>query len=107
MGSLALVALAVICLVAPAAFHRIVYEGEDTEELHAIGSRFLLAASAALALGIANEIYVVITKITQSSTVGLTMALACLGLLVGLWHLLPLVLRLKKERISYPSSAPR
>jgi hypothetical protein len=32
-------------LMAPAAFHRIVYAGEDTPEFHTLGSRFLLAAS--------------------------------------------------------------
>jgi arginine exporter protein ArgO len=97
LGALASVALTVICLMAPAAFHRIVYHGEDTEEFHALGSRFVLAASAVLALGLAGDIHVVIAKITESMSIGLAAGLAALVTLVGLWHVTPLALRLKHE----------
>ncbi len=43
--ALMLVALAVILLIAPAAFHRIAFSGEDTEEFHRIGSWFIVAAT--------------------------------------------------------------
>ncbi len=44
-AALMLVALAVILLIAPAAFHRIAFSGEDTEEFHRIGSWFIVAAT--------------------------------------------------------------
>jgi hypothetical protein len=97
IAALASVTLAVICLMAPAAFHRIVYQGEDTNELCELGSRFIVAASAFLAIGLAGDIYVVIAKITQSMPIGLVAGLAALVALVGLWHVMPFSLRLKRK----------
>ena len=64
--ALGLLALTVIWLMAPAAFHRIVYAGEDTSGFHALGTRFLLAASVTLALGISADLGVVVAKVTAS-----------------------------------------
>src|SRR5262249_49489402 len=47
--ALILVALAVILLMAPAAFHRIAFAGEDNEDFHRIGSWFIVAATVPLA----------------------------------------------------------
>src|SRR5712691_9693017 len=44
LASLALMALSVIFLMSPAAFHRVVERGEDTERLHRFSSWMLLAA---------------------------------------------------------------
>ena len=44
-AALMLVALAVILLIAPAAFHRIAFSGEDTEEFHRIGFRIRASGS--------------------------------------------------------------
>jgi hypothetical protein len=67
----ALVALAVVLLMTPAAYHRIVYDGEDTEDMHRVGSALVTAATAPLALGLAGDVYVVITKIAESPAAGL------------------------------------
>src|SRR4051812_6529576 len=48
--SLAATAVSASWLIAPAAYHRIVERGEDTERFHRVAGRFLLAAMAALAL---------------------------------------------------------
>jgi hypothetical protein len=88
-----LAALCTILLMAPAAHHRIVYNGEESQEFLTLGSRFLLAATIALALGLSAEVYVVITKIAGSSTVGLAATAASLIVLLGLWHISPVVLR--------------
>lgn len=94
--ALGLLALTVIWLMAPAAFHRIVYAGEDTPELHALGTRFLLAASVTLALGISADLGVVVGKVINSDQAGAAAAVASLCLLTGLWHVYPLVLRARR-----------
>jgi Family of unknown function (DUF6328) len=95
-ASLACLTLAVVLLIAPAAYHRIVFAGQDTEEVHSVGSRFIFLATIPLALGLAGDIYVVITEITTSAIVGALLASAVLMLLVGLWHLFPVVSRLRR-----------
>ena len=52
--SLGCIALSTILLLTPAAYHRIVEEGEDTEHFHRFASRIVLAATVPLALGIAG-----------------------------------------------------
>jgi len=91
--ALGFLALTVVWLMAPAAFHRIVYAGEDTPEFHALGSRFLLAASVTLALGISADLGVVVAKVGSSNAAGMVAATVSLALLVGLWHVHPLLLR--------------
>ncbi len=61
-ASLFLVALAVVLLMAPAAYHRIVYAGEDSQDMHPVGSVLVTAATIPLALGLVGDVYVVITK---------------------------------------------
>jgi hypothetical protein len=88
--SLGLVALAVVLLMAPAAYHRIVFDGEEDEAMHRAGSLMVTAATLPLAMGLASDIYVVIAKIAASPAAA---GAAALLLLVGLWHVLPLVMR--------------
>jgi hypothetical protein len=88
--SILLVALAIMLLMAPAAYHRIVYAGEDTAEMHRTGSILVTAATLPLALGLAGDIYVVMAKIGGSNTAGLVCAAAGLLLLLGLWYGFPL-----------------
>jgi len=91
------VATSVVLLMAPAAIHRIVYAGEDTDEFHRSASRFVTASTVPLALGIAIDVYVVGTKIAQAA-VAATAAGAILALLLGLWHALPLIARGRRRR---------
>jgi uncharacterized protein DUF6328 len=89
--ALGLVALATILLMAPAAYHRIVYAGEASQQFHDLGSRFIMAATVALALGLATDVYVVMAKIAGSTSIGLSAAAVSLVVLVGLWHISPLL----------------
>jgi Family of unknown function (DUF6328) len=95
--ALACIALSTILLMAPAAYHRIVYEGEAAPGFLQIGSRFLLASTAALALGLSADAHVVIGKIADSNVAGLWAASICFVLLVLMWHVSPLVLRSSKN----------
>jgi hypothetical protein len=58
-------------LMALAPYHRIVYAGEDTEDMYCVGSTLVTAATLPLGLGLAGDIYVVIAKIWGSSAAGL------------------------------------
>jgi len=91
-ASLGLVAVAVILLMAPAAYHRIVYAGEDNPDMHRTGSILVTAATAPLAGGIAGDVYVVISKIAGGE-IGLASAVLAVLVLFGLWYGLPLVAR--------------
>src|SRR5205085_10678101 len=58
--------LVVIFLMAPAAYHRIVERGEDTERFHRFASAMVLLALAALPFGFALDLAVVVRKQTGS-----------------------------------------
>jgi hypothetical protein len=87
--AIALIVLATVLLIAPAAYHRIVYEGADAPEVHKIVSHYLLAATVFLALGLSADIHVVVSKITESDVLATTFALVSVTLLLGLWHFWP------------------
>lgn len=91
--ALALVALAVILLMTPAAIHRITFRGENDERFHALGSFFIVAAAVPLGLGISLEFYVALVRATQSSTLGIAGTCAITVLFAGLWFVQPLLLR--------------
>jgi len=80
LASLVAVAISTILLITPAAYHRIVEQGEDSEMLHHITARLLLAAMVFLALGVCGDFYVVcrMTGVSMSASTALSLALlAC------------------------------
>lgn len=93
LAALGCVALSVIWLMAPAAYHRIVYAGEDAPDFHRTGTRFLLAASFALAVGIACDLGVVVGKVLGSGAAGAAAGALSFTLLTGMWHAYPAWLR--------------
>jgi Family of unknown function (DUF6328) len=95
--ALIFVAVTIVLLMAPAAYHRIVYAGADSESFRRIGSRFVTASTIPLALGLATEVFVVATQIVPSRSGALIAGIAVLVMLVGLWHGLPLVARARKQ----------
>ena len=95
--SLGFVALAIMLLMAPAAYHRIVFAGEDTEDMHRTGSVLVTAATAPLALGLVGDIYVVIEKIAGTAA-AIEAAAAAFVLLAGLWYGYPLAAASLLER---------
>jgi hypothetical protein len=91
--SLCCIALAIMLLMAPAAFHRITFHGENTESFHRIGSRFVIASAVPLAAGITTDLYVAVTKALYSAVAGAVLATATGALLVTLWFIRPLLHR--------------
>jgi hypothetical protein len=106
LASLALIALAAILLMTPAAYHRIVEDGEDTESFFRLASRMVLAAMVPLALGIAGDFYVVAAKTTDSALLAGVMASVALGLFYGLWFGFTLYRRRSREAATRRRFAP-
>jgi hypothetical protein len=80
-----MVALSVVLLMTPAAYHRIVERGEETNHFHRFASRVLLAAMVPLALGLSGDFFIVTRKVTESTALAAGLALALLALFYGLW----------------------
>jgi Family of unknown function (DUF6328) len=91
--ALCLIALTVILLMTPAAIHRISFGGDDTEQFHRIGSRFVAAAAAPLGIGIGADIYVAVARAIGSMATGAACAIAVISVLIALWYVQPLLLR--------------
>ena len=87
-----------VLLIAPTAYHRIVYAGEESEDVYRVGSLLITAATVPLALGLAGDVYVVFTKISGSHVLGATAGGCTLLLLTGLWHAYPLVAASIRDR---------
>ena len=90
-ASLLLVALAVMMLMAPAPYHRIVYAGEDTEDMYRVSSALVTGATLPLGLGLAGDVYVVIAKISGSFAIGSFTGGVAFVFLIGLWYLYPII----------------
>jgi hypothetical protein len=84
-AALALVALSIVLLMTPAAYHRIAERGEETEHFHRFAGRMLLAAMAPLALGLSIDFFIVARKVIESTALAAALALAMLVLFYGLW----------------------
>jgi Family of unknown function (DUF6328) len=84
-ASLAAIAVCTILLIMPAAYHRIVFQGEDCEEFHAIASRLLLLAMIFLALGVSGDFLVVCRKLTGSLAMSIVVSAGLLAFFYGLW----------------------
>jgi hypothetical protein len=85
LASLTMVSLSIVLLMTPAAYHRIVEQGEETEHFHRFASRVLLAAMVPLAIGLSGDFFVVVRKVTESTALALALAVAMLVLFWGLW----------------------
>lgn len=95
--SLGCIALTVILLMAPAAFHRLVYEGLDSEDFHRIGSVMVTLATVPLALGLAGDVYVVMQRIGGAQPLAIGAGGAVLASVVALWHGYPLIARMLRR----------
>jgi Family of unknown function (DUF6328) len=83
--SFGFISLTTILLITPAAYHRLVNQGEDTPDFPRFASRMVLAAMVCLALGVSTDFYVVVEKVTGSGVLALLTSLLMLGSFYGLW----------------------
>ena len=84
-ASLSAVALSTIFLIMPAAYHRIVLRGEDSEDFPERAGRMVIAAMFFLGLGVSGDFLVVCRVVTGSLPASVELALALLILYYGLW----------------------
>jgi hypothetical protein len=85
LASLGLIALTVVLLMTPAAFHRIAEGGEDSPLLVQVAGRLVLAAMVPLGLGMSGDFFVIVRKISGSATVAAIAGSAAALLCFGLW----------------------
>jgi hypothetical protein len=97
LASLGLNALTIVLLMTPAAYHRIVEQGEETEHFHRFASKILVASLVPLALALSGDVYVVVEKVTDSQLVSVVSALVILALFWELWFGLTLYRRTQRE----------
>lgn len=86
-------AVALVVLIAPAAFHRLAFHGANTERFFRLGSGLVTAALLPVALGISGDIYVAVTRIAKEDLVGIAAAALSLSLFLWFWYIQPLLLR--------------
>ena len=92
LASLWLTTASVILLIAPAAYHRIVEQGEATENFHRLAGKIMLASMAPLALAMSGDLYVVAGKVTSPALAAISSTLMLL-LFAALWFAYPLYVR--------------
>jgi len=85
LASLVSVAISTILLIMPAAYHRIVEQGEDSEMLHHITARALLWAMVFLALGICGDFYLVCRMTGLGTAASVVLAAGLLLVFYGAW----------------------
>ncbi len=85
LASLLAVAASTILLILPAAYHRIVEQGDDSEMLHHITAHALLWAMVFLALGICGDFYIVSRMTGLSMLLSTVLATGQLLFFYGAW----------------------
>jgi MFS family permease len=99
LASLLLVAVSIVLLMTPAAYHRIVERGEETEHFHNFASRILVAAMVPLALGVSGDLFVIVRKVTESATSAAASAAVSLLFFYGLWFGFTLYRRNREQSV--------
>jgi hypothetical protein len=89
LAGLALLALAIALLMAPAAFHRMSERGQVSRSLIDLASRLLTWGMVPLMLGIALDIDVVVLAVLDDSAIAAAAGFAALALFTLLWFVLP------------------
>ena len=88
--AIAFVTISTALLMAPAARHRLIHHGRNSEAFCQSASRYLLLATLMLAFGIAFDVEVVAMKIAGHTLVAVPVAILCGAMLLALWYLWPL-----------------
>jgi len=96
-ASLLFVTLSGLLLMTPAAYHRIVNEGGDTEAMHMFATRLLMMAMAALAVGLSLDLVVVAEVILDSVIAAIATASIAIMLFATAWFVLPTALRARER----------
>lgn len=93
---LGLLGLAMVMLLAPAAYHRLAANGDASEGTDRFGVRMILGALVPLGLGMAGDFYVVVRQISDSPGWGAGAGAALLLFMLVLWLGWPLAARTRR-----------
>jgi hypothetical protein len=85
-------ALASALLIAPGAFHRVLFRSRDKEWLVSVSNRFALAGTGFLAVAMTCVVYLVVDVVHGSRTASL-IAAPIGAIFVVVWYVVPLVRR--------------
>jgi Family of unknown function (DUF6328) len=83
--SLSLLAVSTVLLLTPAAYHRIVEHGEETEGFYRVANILVLSSMPPLAVGICGDFFVVIFKMSGEVSDALLASGLMLCIFTGLW----------------------
>lgn len=98
LTALLFVTLSIVLLIAPAAYHRIVEEGENSEHFVSFAGKVITAAMVPLALGISLDFFVVARKIAGSFAAGAIGGAMTLAVFLGMWFGYTVAKRLLRGR---------
>jgi hypothetical protein len=96
--TLLLAALAAVCMLAPAAYHRILFRCDDKHHIVFISNRLVITGLGFLALAMCGSLLLVATKLFGITTGVISVAVAAIPFVV-LWFVMPL---LRKATLSAP-----
>jgi hypothetical protein len=85
LASLSFIALSTVLLLTPAAYHRLVDRGEETQEFYRVANAMVLSSLPPLALGVCGDFFVVIYKVSGAAGISLFASLLMLGIFAALW----------------------
>jgi hypothetical protein len=94
--TLLLAALAAVCMLAPAAQHRILFRCDDKEHIVFISNRLMVAGLGFLALAMCGSLLLVATKLFGVGTGVVTVAVASMAF-IAIWFAMPLLRKLKLD----------
>jgi hypothetical protein len=97
VAGLCSIAIAVVLLMTPAAYHRIVEKGDESESFHRVATRLLLCAMAMLALGMAAAVWIVFDRVTDSRAAGALAGSVVVIAFLGAWFGWTTLQRRKRE----------
>ena len=97
LASLSLIALSTVLLLTPAAYHRIVEQGEETEHFYRVAHVMVICSLPPLAAGICGDFVLVVYKMTETWTVSLIAAALMLSIFGVLWLVYPWYRRNRAE----------
>jgi hypothetical protein len=99
LGCASLIALAVVLLMTPAAFHRMAEGGEESERLVTVAGRCVVGAMIPLALGMSGDFFVVTLKITHELSIAVPCGAVALLVFLSLWFGYTLLRRRRATRV--------
>ena len=91
--SLVLLLASMVFLMTPGPFHRLAEDGRETERLCRLTRTMILLALAALAFGLAADIYVATMVVMNSSTAAFSAAGLSAAIGISIWFLYPMAVR--------------